>query len=33
MNYEPPLEKISVNIRETVLGQGQKAVKIGGENA
>ncbi len=32
MKYEPPLEKISVNIRETVLGQGEKAVKIGGEN-
>ena len=32
MNYEPPLEKISVSIRETVLGQGEKAVKIGGEN-
>lgn len=33
MNYEPPLEKISVNIRETVLGHGEKALKIGGENA
>jgi len=32
MKYEPPLEKISVNIRETVVGQGKKAVKIGGEN-
>ncbi len=32
MKYEPILEKISVNIRETVLGQGKKAVKIGGEN-
>ncbi|UCE55199.1 MAG: acetyl-CoA decarbonylase/synthase complex subunit delta [Desulfobacterales bacterium] len=32
MKYEPPLEKISVNIRETVLGQGEKSVKIGGEN-
>ena len=32
MNYEPPLEKISVNIREAVLGQGEKAVNIGGEN-
>ena len=33
MNFEPPLEKISVNIRETVVGQGEKAIKIGGENA
>lgn len=32
MKYKLPLEKISVNIRETVLGQGEKAVKIGGEN-
>jgi acetyl-CoA decarbonylase/synthase complex subunit delta len=32
MKYEPPLENISVNIRETVLGQGEKAFKIGGEN-
>jgi acetyl-CoA decarbonylase/synthase complex subunit delta len=32
MKYEAPLEKYPVNIRETVLGQGGKAVKIGGEN-
>jgi acetyl-CoA decarbonylase/synthase complex subunit delta len=32
MKYEPPLERISVNIRETVLGHGEKAIKIGGEN-
>ena len=32
MNYEPPLEKFSANIRETILGQGEKALKIGGEN-
>ncbi|UCG06387.1 MAG: acetyl-CoA decarbonylase/synthase complex subunit delta [Desulfobacterales bacterium] len=32
MKYEPPLEKISVNIRETVVGHGEKALKIGGEN-
>jgi len=32
MNYEPPLEKFSVNIREVSLGQGDGAVKIGGEN-
>ena len=32
MKYEPPLEKISVNIREAVLGHGEKALKIGGEN-
>ena len=32
MNYEPPLEKFSVNIRETILGQGEKTLKIGGEN-
>ncbi len=32
MKYEPPLEKISENIREAVLGHGEKALKIGGEN-
>ncbi len=32
MTYEPPLEKHSVNIREVVLGEGEKAKKIGGEN-
>lgn len=32
MTYEAPLEKYSVNIREVVLGQGEKARKIGGEN-
>ena len=32
MKYEAPLEKYSVNIREAVLGQGEKAIKIGGEN-
>ena len=32
MKYEPPLETFSEKIRETVLGQGERAVKIGGEN-
>lgn len=32
MTYEAPLEKHSVNIREVVLGDGEKAKKIGGEN-
>jgi acetyl-CoA decarbonylase/synthase complex subunit delta len=32
MTYEAPLEKYSVNIREVILGQGEKARKIGGEN-
>ena len=32
MKYEAPLEKYSVNIREAVLGQGERAIKIGGEN-
>ena len=32
MKYEPPLETFSEKIRETILGQGDKAVKIGGEN-
>ena len=32
MKYEPPIEKYPVNIREATLGQGEKAIKIGGEN-
>jgi acetyl-CoA decarbonylase/synthase, CODH/ACS complex subunit delta len=32
MTYEAPLEKHPVNIREVVLGEGEKAQKIGGEN-
>jgi acetyl-CoA decarbonylase/synthase, CODH/ACS complex subunit delta len=32
MTYEAPLEKHTVNIREVVLGEGEKAQKIGGEN-
>jgi len=32
MKYEAPLEKYPVNIRESVLGKGEKAIKIGGEN-
>lgn len=32
MKYEPPLETFSEKIRETILGQGEKTVKIGGEN-
>ena len=32
MTYEAPLEKHPVNIREVVLGEGEKARKIGGEN-
>ncbi|MFQ5483819.1 MAG: acetyl-CoA decarbonylase/synthase complex subunit delta [Desulfobacterales bacterium] len=32
MTFELPLEKYSVNIRETVLGQGKSAKRIGGEN-
>ena len=32
IKYEAPLEKCSVNIREAVLGQGEKTTKIGGEN-
>jgi acetyl-CoA decarbonylase/synthase complex subunit delta len=32
MKYEAPLENYNGNIREAVLGQGEKAVRIGGEN-
>lgn len=32
VKYEPPLEKYSVNIREAIVGEGEKAIKIGGEN-
>jgi acetyl-CoA decarbonylase/synthase complex subunit delta len=32
MKYEPPLERYSVNIRKVVLGQGEGAKEIGGEN-
>ncbi|HUT84882.1 MAG TPA: acetyl-CoA decarbonylase/synthase complex subunit delta, partial [Thermodesulfobacteriota bacterium] len=32
ITYEPPLEKYSVNIREAIVGEGEKAIKIGGEN-
>lgn len=32
MTFELPLEKYSVNIRETALGQGKSAKRIGGEN-
>lgn len=32
MTFEAPLEKYSESIRETVLGLGEKAIKIGGEN-
>jgi len=32
MTFELPLEKYSVNIRETALGQGKSAKTIGGEN-
>jgi acetyl-CoA decarbonylase/synthase complex subunit delta len=32
MKYEAPLERHSVNIREAVLGQGERAIRIGGEN-
>jgi acetyl-CoA decarbonylase/synthase complex subunit delta len=32
MRFELPLEKYSANIREVVLGQGEKTVKIGGED-
>jgi len=32
MAYEAPLEKHPVNIREVVLGEGEKIKKIGGEN-
>lgn len=32
MTYEAPLEKHPVNIREVVLGEGEKALTIGGEN-
>jgi len=32
IRYEPPLERYSANIREAVLGKGQRAIKIGGEN-
>ncbi len=32
IKYEAPLEKYSANIREAVLGKGEKAIKIGGEN-
>jgi len=32
VKYEPPLEKYSVNIREAIVGEGGKAIKIGGEN-
>jgi acetyl-CoA decarbonylase/synthase complex subunit delta len=32
MEYRAPLEKYSANIREVVLGQEEKAIKIGGEN-
>jgi acetyl-CoA decarbonylase/synthase complex subunit delta len=32
MTFEAPLEKYSESIRETVLGHGEKAIKIGGEN-
>jgi acetyl-CoA decarbonylase/synthase complex subunit delta len=33
MKYEAPLEKHSVNIREAVLGKGERSKKIGGENS
>ncbi|RLF54804.1 MAG: hypothetical protein DRN37_09785, partial [Thermoplasmata archaeon] len=33
MAYEAPLEKYPVKIREVILGGGEKARKIGGENA
>lgn len=32
MKYEAPLEKYPANIREAVLGQGERAIRIGGEN-
>jgi len=32
IEYEAPLEKYTVNIREAILGKGQKTIKIGGEN-
>jgi len=32
IKYEAPLEKYSANIREAILGKGEKATKIGGEN-
>jgi acetyl-CoA decarbonylase/synthase complex subunit delta len=32
IDYEAPLEKYSGNIREVVLGKGEKTIKIGGEN-
>lgn len=32
MKYEAPLEHYTANIREAVLGQGEKAIRIGGEN-
>jgi acetyl-CoA decarbonylase/synthase complex subunit delta len=32
MKYEAPLEHYNANIREAVLGQGEKAIRIGGEN-
>ena len=32
MTYEAPLEKHPVDIREVVLGEGEKVLKIGGEN-
>ncbi|MEE8415374.1 MAG: acetyl-CoA decarbonylase/synthase complex subunit delta [Desulfobacterales bacterium] len=32
MTFELPLEKFSVNIRETALGQGKNSKRIGGEN-
>jgi acetyl-CoA decarbonylase/synthase complex subunit delta len=32
MRFELPLEKYSANIREVVLGQGEKTVRIGGED-